>query len=93
MLGVTEVVEDLFTRQVALARTPALSCGVELRADDVDQRWVRVVPQLLEPYHSFVEQWRRLWHQIARVANTTNIAIPPTTDNTPTHFPSMLSER
>ena len=93
ILGVTEVVEDLFPRQVALARTPALSCGVELRADDVDQRWVRVVPQLLEPDHSLVEQWRRLWHQIARVTNTTNITTPPTTDNTPTHFPSMLSER
>ena len=44
MLGVTEVVEDLFPRQVALGRTPALSCGVELRADDVDQRWVLSPP-------------------------------------------------
>lgn len=44
MLGVTEVVEDLFPRQVALGRTPALSGGVELRADDVDQRWVLSPP-------------------------------------------------
>ena len=44
MLGVTEVVEDLFPRQVALGRTPALSYGVELRAGDVDQRWVLSPP-------------------------------------------------
>jgi uncharacterized protein (TIGR03083 family) len=44
VLGVTEVVEDLFPRQVALGRTPALSCGVELRADDVDQRWTLSLP-------------------------------------------------
>ena len=39
-LGITEVVEDLFPRQVALGRTAALSCGVELRAEDVDQKWM-----------------------------------------------------
>ena len=38
--GVTEVVEDLFPRQVALGRTAALSGGVELRAEDVDRRWM-----------------------------------------------------
>ncbi len=44
VLGVTEVVEDLFPRQVALGRTGALSCGVELRAKDVDQRWMLSPP-------------------------------------------------
>lgn len=39
-LGITEVVEHLFPRQVALGRTADLSCGVELRATDVDQRWM-----------------------------------------------------
>lgn len=39
-LGVTEVVEDLFPRQVALGRTPEMSCAVELRAEDADQTWI-----------------------------------------------------
>jgi uncharacterized protein (TIGR03083 family) len=38
-LGVDEVVEHLFPRQVALGRTAALSNSVELRASDVDRVW------------------------------------------------------
>ena len=40
LVGVTEVVEDLFPRQVALERVSDLSCAVQLRATDADQRWV-----------------------------------------------------
>lgn len=39
-LAVTEVIEDLYPRQVTLGRTPALSVNVELRAEDVDRRWM-----------------------------------------------------
>jgi uncharacterized protein (TIGR03083 family) len=38
-LGITEVVEDLFPRQVALGRTPGLSRRLQLRASDLDQTW------------------------------------------------------
>lgn len=38
-MAVTEVVEDLFPRQVALGRTPALSGNVGLRAEASDQWW------------------------------------------------------
>lgn len=39
-VGITEVVEDLLPRQIALGRTAPLSHRVELRAEDTDQRWV-----------------------------------------------------
>jgi len=39
-IGITEIVEDLFPRQLALGRSPELSCAVELRAEDADQTWV-----------------------------------------------------
>jgi uncharacterized protein (TIGR03083 family) len=39
-LGISEVVEDLFPRQVDLGRTPGLSGGLQLRAVDLDQRWL-----------------------------------------------------
>lgn len=38
--GLSEVADDLFPRQVALGRTPALSSPVLLRALDLDRTWV-----------------------------------------------------
>lgn len=37
--GIAEVAEELFPRQVALARTPALSATVALRATDLSRSW------------------------------------------------------
>jgi uncharacterized protein (TIGR03083 family) len=39
-LGISEVVEDLFPRQIALGRTPGLSGGLQLRALDLDHTWL-----------------------------------------------------
>ena len=39
-LGITEVVEDLFPRQVALQRTAGLSAAVSLQATDTNECWV-----------------------------------------------------
>jgi uncharacterized protein (TIGR03083 family) len=39
-LGISEVVEALFPRQVALGRTPGLPDRLQLRASDLDQRWL-----------------------------------------------------
>lgn len=39
-VGITEVVDDLFPRQIALGRTPELSAAVRLRATDTGQQWV-----------------------------------------------------
>ena len=39
-LGITEVVDHLFPRQLALGRSPALSRMVAVRADDVGQDWL-----------------------------------------------------
>lgn len=37
--GITEVVDDLLPRQIALGRTPELSAPVSIRATDLDRRW------------------------------------------------------
>lgn len=39
-VGITEVVDDLFPRQIALGRTRELSAVVRLRATDTGQQWV-----------------------------------------------------
>ncbi len=46
--GITEVVDDLFPRQVALHRTPELSGAVELRATDTGEQWVLGRPWKVE---------------------------------------------
>ena len=39
-LGITEVVDDLFPRQLALGRSQALSSMTAVRADDIGQDWL-----------------------------------------------------
>jgi len=67
-LGITEVVEDLFPRQLALGRSPALSRTTVIRAVDTDQDW-QVGPTDGDPESSAVEAsaallllllWRRI---------------------------------
>jgi uncharacterized protein (TIGR03083 family) len=47
--GITEVVDGLFPRQIALGRTPPLSASVVLRATDLDRTWGLPSERLLGP--------------------------------------------
>jgi uncharacterized protein (TIGR03083 family) len=76
-MGIEEVVSDLFPRQVALARTAELSCGVELRASDVGRRWAlspnseatgAVVEAPADVILLFL--WRRATHDDPRIGFT-----------------------